>query len=140
MLMKNIYQPSKILSKEEFKKIEKTFEKAWSRETTYIDVLDKWSEDNKALGQCAVTTIIIHDLYGGKMIYDKVNSHYWNELPDGTQQDFSRCQFKDERVFNKTRYKTKQEVLYDENGKRKQTAKKYRLLKQRFMEIYKDLI
>mgnify|MGYP001558468168 CR=1 FL=1 len=137
--MKNVYQNSKILSKGEFKKIEKAFKKAWSRETTFADVYDEWSQENKAFGQCLVTAAIINDLYGGRLIYDKNNKHYWNELPDGSEQDFSRCQFKDERIFSVTKYKTKEEALYDDYGIKRNTAKRYRLLIQKFQEAYKNL-
>lgn len=136
--MKNVYQSSKILTKTEFEKIEKAFEKSWSKDTTFADISDKWSEDNKAYGQCLVTAAIINDLFGGRLIYDKANSHYWNELPDGSEQDFSRCQFKDERIFSVTKYKTKDGALYDDYGIKIGTPRRYKLLKQKFQEVYKN--
>lgn len=135
--MKNLYQPSKLLSRQEFKRLEKAFEQAWIKETTYPDVKEELSEQNKALGQCAITALIVYDLYGGRMIYDKANFHIWNELPDKTQQDFSRSQFLDKRIFTIYKYKTKEDILYDETGQRTKILLRYQLLKQRFEEALK---
>lgn len=135
--MKNLYQPSKILSKEEFEKIEKALEKSWCGKTaTFADMQNKWSEDNKARGQCLVTAVIINDLLGGKLVYDRANHHFWNELPDRTWQDFTRSQFKNGKVFSVTKYKTKDEILYDEHAIKNKTAQRYKLLKQKFQAAY----
>ena len=130
--MENLYQQSKLISKEEFARIERVFQSAWGKDTVNPDALQEWSEENKALGQCAITALVVYDLYGGKMAYNRENYHIWNELPDGTQQDFSRCQFKDDRVFTITKYKTKEEILHDENGQRTNIIPRYELLKKRF--------
>jgi len=137
--MKNLYQSSKLLSQQEFKRFEKAFKQAWIKDTAYPDAKEEWSKNNKALGQCVLTALIIYDLYGGRLILDKVNFHIWNELPDGTQQDFSRCQFKEERIFTVTKYKTQEDVLYDETGQRTKILPRYQLLKQRFEEALKRL-
>lgn len=137
--MKNLHQPSKLLDKKEIEKLEKSFEKAWCKETTYTDVQNKWSKENKALGQCAITALIIYDLYGGKIALDKESHHLWNILPDGSEQDFSRSQFKEATAFHITKYQTKEEILFSEHGQRTQTPKRYELLKQRFQEEFKKL-
>ncbi len=133
--MKNFHQPTKLLSDNRIEEIEKAFSLAWSKGSTYPDDRDKWSESNKALGQCAVTAVIIFDMFGGKLIYDKENFHIWNELPDGSQHDFSRSQFKDDRDFKIYKYQTKEEVLYNKHGKRTQAELRYKLLKQRLFDL-----
>lgn len=130
--MNNLYQISKLLSKQDFEKIEKALKNSWSKETTFPDTKDKWSEENKAFGQCVPTALVIYDLFGGRMIYDKANFHIWNELPDGTQQDFSREQFIDEREFNIYKYKNKEDILYDETGKRTQILRRFQIFKKKF--------
>jgi len=130
--MKNFHQKSSLISQEEIEKIEKALEIAWSIETTDPDSKDRWLEKNKALGQCAVTSVLIFDLFGGRMIYDKANFHIWNELPDGSQHDFSRKQFMDERIFTVYKYKTKEDILYDERGKKTHLEEKYNKLKEKF--------
>lgn len=137
--MKNLYTPSQLLDKKTFNKLEKAFEKAWSKETTFLDVRDNWSDKNKAYGQCAPTALIVYDFFGGRIIYDKTNFHIWNELPDGTQQDFSRIQFLDEKVFTIYKYKTRDDILYDETGQRTQILPRYQLLKKRFEEALERL-
>lgn len=127
------------MSEKDFRKFEKAFEKAWTKETTYSDVKDKWTEAEKSYGQCAPTALVVNDLFGGRMLYDKKNFHIWNELPDGTQQDFSRKQFKQPTVFTIYKYKSKDEILTDENGQRTKIDERYKLLKQRFQEELKNL-
>ncbi len=68
-------------------------QKAWCRETS-VDP-EKWTPDNPAYGQCAVTALVIQDLLGGDLLRGTVNgvSHYWNRLPDGTEIDLTKSQF-----------------------------------------------
>jgi hypothetical protein len=131
--MDDFHQKSDLISPEEIQRIEKVLEAIWSRETADPDVRDQWSEENKALGQCAITSVLIYDLFGGRIIYDKANFHVWNELPDGSQQDFTRSQFKEERTFSLYKYKTKEDILYiDERGKRTKIEERYKKLKEAF--------
>jgi hypothetical protein len=133
--VKNLYQPSKVLSKREFDKISKALEKAWSFETaTFADPLKKWSKENPPRGQCMVTAVLIYDLFGGKLVYDRLNHHFWNELPDKSLQDFTRSQFKTETALTMTKYKTKEEVLSDRHAVKNKTLQRYNLLKQKFEE------
>jgi hypothetical protein len=69
------------------------FKECWRRETSYDP--EKWSPENPTHGQCAITALIIHDLFGGDLIRGKVNGadHYWNRLPDSTELDLTRDQF-----------------------------------------------
>lgn len=134
--MKNLYQESKILSREEFNKIEEALRKCWCEETSTFANADKeqWLEKNPARGQCMITASVINDLYGGVLIYDKVNHHYWNQLPDGTWQDFTREQFKDKVNFVVTKLKTKEDALFDEYGIKNNANGRYLLLKQKLLE------
>lgn len=127
--MKNLHQKSDLISPEMISRIEAALEIAWARETTDPDSRDNWTEKNKSLGQCAVTSVLIYDLFGGRMIYDKANFHIWNELPDGSEHDFTRSQFENERVFSVYKYKTKGDILYDERGKQTKIEERYRKLK-----------
>ncbi len=137
--MKNLYTPSKLLSRKDFLRLEKVFFVYWSKDTTYSDVAGEWTTENKALGQCLITTLIVNDLYSGEMVYDRKNSHFWNILPDKTEQDFSRSQFKVNRIFTITKYKTRDEMLFDENGVKKHTFEKYQMLKDRFLKTLTNI-
>ncbi len=81
--------------------IKRLIKKCWSRETTFDQ--KKWSKQNPAWGQCAVTSLVIQDFCGGEILRGMyrfqddnekfTGSHYWNRLPDGTEIDLTRCQF-----------------------------------------------
>jgi hypothetical protein len=66
---------------------------AWSRETSTSS--DEWSDSNPALGQCAVTALIVQDTMGGQLLRSTVDgvSHYWNRLPSGEVIDLTFEQF-----------------------------------------------
>lgn len=128
--MKNLYQKSLLISQNEFHKLEKAFQRSWSIETTNPDIRDHWSEAKPAYGQCTPTALVVYDLYGGKLIYDKENYHIWNELPDGTQQDFSREQFEENVELSIYKYKTKEDILESEHGKQSRMRQRYQLLKE----------
>lgn len=75
---------------------------SWSLETS--DDPDRWSPENPALGQCAVSALIIRALYGGDIVIATVldrdgqrtpDGHAWNVLPSGEQVDFTFDQFVD---------------------------------------------
>ncbi|WP_143229962.1 YunG family protein [Actinophytocola xanthii] len=92
----------------------------WSAATS---VDPAWSSGNPALGQCAVTALVIQEYLGGDLIRAKVGtvSHYWNRLPDGdidlTREQFSRFVPTDvsvqqrERLLNNSETRSRYERL-----------------------------
>lgn len=62
----------------------------------------RWTEGNPASGQCAVTALVIQDLFGGELIEADVRRgdgtpagfHYWNRLHGGAELDLTREQFR----------------------------------------------
>jgi hypothetical protein len=75
--------------------LEKALEQAWDRSTCSDP--GKWSSENPAWGQCAVTALIVQDYYGGELRRGLVDdiSHYWNILQDGHEVDLTLKQFGD---------------------------------------------
>jgi hypothetical protein len=82
--------------------VEQALRASWTMESS--DDPDKWSPENPALGQCAVSALIIRALYGGDIVIATVldrdgertpDGHAWNVLPSGEQVDFSFDQFLD---------------------------------------------
>jgi hypothetical protein len=65
----------------------------WSRDTSAQP--DEWTAQNPALGQCAVTALIVQDVCGGDLLRSTVDgiSHYWNRLPSGAELDLTFEQF-----------------------------------------------
>lgn len=68
---------------------------AWGHDTTNDP--DRWSPANPAWGQCAVTALAVQEVIGGDLLRSAApgGSHYWNRLPDGTELDLTREQFRD---------------------------------------------
>lgn len=70
-------------------------EKSWTDETCSLGLKDIWTKDNKALGQCAVTALIVNDFLGGKIMrcMCETGSHYYN-LINNEVIDLTDSQFK----------------------------------------------
>ena len=71
---------------------------AWGRDTS--DDPEEWSEENPARGQCAVTALLVRELFGGEILIAnvlregrRVDRHAWNRLPSGLTLDLTREQF-----------------------------------------------
>ncbi|MHB8643040.1 MAG: YunG family protein [Gaiellaceae bacterium] len=84
--------------------LESAIRTAWSRETS--DDPDEWSEDNRARGQCAVTSLLVRELLGGEILVANVlldgrrlERHAWNRLPSGIAIDLTREQFRRGETF-----------------------------------------
>ena len=81
--------------------VERALASSWSSETSADS---GWNTDNPALGQCAVSALVVQDILGGELLRAIVTldagtarqstvSHWWNRLGDGTEVDMTRSQF-----------------------------------------------
>lgn len=76
--------------------VTKIIELSFSKETCYPSLKDKWNEENKTLGQCAVTALVANDFLGGKIMrcMSETGSHYYNlinnEIIDLTSSQFEQ--------------------------------------------------
>ena len=63
--------------------------KAWSRSTA-----SQWTASNPAAGQCNVTSLLIHDLFGGELLKTPLpaGDHFYNRI-GGQRYDFTASQF-----------------------------------------------
>jgi len=122
----------KIIKKEEVIKVpilELAFNFCWGADTSRNGSLDIPTSK----GQCAVTSMVIQDYYGGDIYKIKVGSesHYFNiikrQIVDLTANQFSE----------KIDYKSKE--LADRNKFEKETVHRYQILKQR-MDNYLRII
>lgn len=116
--------------------LEKALQKSWSKETSYSP--DLWTVGNPAMGQCAVTALVVNDYLGGEIVWadavlpdgQKI-SHYFNQI-DGKEIDLTRSQFPEGTdiprgvMKNKNFSTTRDFMLSNEN-----TRKRYGLLKTR---------
>ena len=63
--------------------------KAWSLSTA-----SQWTADNPAAGQCNVTALLIHELFGGDLLKTPLpaGDHFYNRI-EGRRYDFTAAQF-----------------------------------------------
>jgi hypothetical protein len=84
--------------------IEHAIKASWGPDTADED--DGWTPENPSRGQCDVTSLVVHDIFGGEVLAaevlrngQRVEWHMWNRLPGGTEVDLTRDQFKDGEVI-----------------------------------------
>jgi hypothetical protein len=83
---------------------------SWSAETCDPTDTADWSPANPSRGQCAVTAMVVQDLFGGELLEAEVHFpdgtrqgfHYWNRL-DGVEVDLTREQFSSEELVQEPR-------------------------------------
>jgi hypothetical protein len=78
---------------------------AWDADTCDPVDLADWSPDNPARGQCGVTALVLHDLFGGDLVLGEVRvdgvrtgHHWWNRFGPGIDVDLTREQFRADEV------------------------------------------
>lgn len=92
--------------------LEQAISQSWSEDTADPREGEQWSLDNPALGQCDVTSLVVHDLLGGELaaadVYldgQRVEAHMWNRLPRGLEIDLTRDQFRQGEVLGEPRFR-----------------------------------
>ena len=69
--------------------IQDALRKAWSLSTS-----SQWTANNPAAGQCNVTSLLVHELFGGDLLKTLLpaGDHFYNRI-GGKRYDFTACQF-----------------------------------------------
>lgn len=69
--------------------VESALRKAWSWSTA-----SQWTASNPAAGQCNVTALLIHELFGGDLLMTLLpaGNHFYNRI-EGRRHDFTASQF-----------------------------------------------
>lgn len=67
----------------------RTLHKAWSLATA-----SQWTANNPAAGQCNVTALLVHELFGGDLLKTPLpaGDHFYNRI-EGRRYDFTASQF-----------------------------------------------
>ena len=107
---------------------------AWEKETCSPGLRNEWNEENPSLGQCAITALIVNDLFGGKIMRCMASSgsHYYN-LIDNRIVDLTVEQFLGEiPQYEKGEERTREYLLGNED-----TKNRYLLLKE-YLEKAKE--
>lgn len=75
------------------RRLRSELEPHWAADTSASP--ERWTPERPSLGQCAVTALLVQECLGGVLLRGVVRgeSHYWNQLPDGSEVDLTRDQF-----------------------------------------------
>jgi len=115
--------------------IEAAVRGSWARDTCDPVDADDWSTANPARGQCGTTALTINDLLGGELLVAEVlhadgtrqGVHWWNRLPDGTEIDLTREQFRCHEVIRQPR------AMARPSGLPRRAAAQYLTLRRRVL-------
>ena len=80
---------------------------------------DSWTVDNPSLGQCAITALVINDMFGGKIMRCMASSgsHYYNMIDDNLI-DLTVEQFHGEiPLYDEGEERTREYLLGNEDTK-----------------------
>lgn len=80
--------------------VERAFQTSWGADTCDPVDLADWHPGNPARGQCGVTALVLHDLFGGELVFgdvqvngERTGGHWWNRFSAGLEVDLTRRQF-----------------------------------------------
>ena len=70
-----------------FSELEKLLNLSWSKETCNPRFCDMWTSDNPSLGQSDVTSLVVYNFYGGKIMRcnTSIGDHYYNLVDDNME-------------------------------------------------------
>lgn len=109
---------------------------SWGPDTAYNS--QEWSQDNKARGQCVVSSLIVQNYLGGDLIRYEINgnqlheTHYMNKLPDGTVVDTTASQYPSLVDMKLKPTNTSETIsIRDKRLADKSTSERYAILKRK---------
>ena len=106
----------------------------WCADTCAPRMRDKWTVENKTLGQCSITAFLIQDIFGGKVFgipREGGNYHCYNVIND-ICFDLTSEQFGDEvKTFA---YKNDPEQFREDHFQKQEKKERYEYLKRKLSE------
>ena len=105
----------------------------WCSYTCAPRMRDRWSEDNKTLGQCSITAFLAQDIFGGKVygiLRDGGNYHCYNVIGDCVF-DLTSEQFGDEVLC----YENDHEQLREVHFAKQEKKERYEYLRSKLDEL-----
>ncbi len=106
---------------EKINELKSILNKCWGIDTCYSKCKDYWNEENKACGQCAITSVIVKNYFGGEIRKTIVNdmAHYFNYINEEVI-DLTREQFKNNDIdYSNYKIKSVEEILENDDTKRR---------------------
>lgn len=108
---------------------------SWDKDTCSPGLRSGWSEENPSLGQCAITSLIVNDFFGGKIMRCMASSgsHYYNMIDD-ERYDLTVEQFLGEiPQYENGEERTREYLLSNED-----TKNRYLLLNKNLQRVIKE--
>lgn len=108
---------------------------SWEKETCSPGLKNRWNEENPSLGQCAITALIVNDIFGGKIMrcMTSSGSHYYNLIEDDIA-DLTVEQFLGELPnYENGEERTREYILSNED-----TKNRYLLLKKNLQKTIEE--
>ena len=125
----------------DIKFLKKALLECYSNDLCYCKVQEEWNEDNKHVGICAITALVVNDYFNGSIckIYIDGISHYFN-LINSRVIDLTSKQFKNKLNYSNYQIVTREQLLNNLDTKERYNILKnkiiLRLLKNVDKEIY----
>lgn len=109
-------------------KLQNVLLNCYSKDLCYPLLADKWNENNKCIGMCAITSLIINDYFGGKIVKTYVDevSHWFNIINDNIV-DLTSNQFGKSIDYDSYKLVDRDKDVNNE------TYKRYKLLKEKMI-------
>lgn len=111
----------------------------WCKETAYPSCQFDWVSDDPSYGQCAITAMLVYDMFGGSIHRIRVSgggTHYFNKI-DGHYIDLTREQF--DLYHIDVNYEPNEEMDRKYCGKNHDTQNRYVLLIKRISQYLDSL-
>lgn len=109
----------------------------WCKDTAYPSCQAEWVPNDPSFGQCAITAMLVYDMFGGTIHRIRVNgggTHYFNKI-NGQYLDLTIEQFD---LYNiPVNYEPNEEMDRKYCGKNADTQKRFELLIKRITERVK---
>jgi len=105
----------------------------WCAETCAPRLRDKWTAENKTLGQCSITAFLAQDIFGGKVcgiLRAGGNYHCYNVV-GGCVFDLTSEQFGDEKLCYENNPEQSREIHFAKEEKRL----RYEYLREKLEEM-----
>lgn len=109
-------------------KLKEALNKSYTKDLCYHKVQNNWTEENKTLGMCGITSLLVQEYFGGDIYKTHINgiSHHFNkinnEIIDLTKEQFTEnINYEDSTIYNEKQPK--------------ETITRYEKLKKRVIKI-----
>lgn len=110
---------------------------SWKAETAYQSCQAEWVPTDPSYGQCAITAMLVFDMFGGSIHRIRVNgggTHYFNRI-DGHDVDLTREQF--DLYDIPIEYEPNEQMQREYCGKNLDTKARYHQLQRNIISYLK---